>query len=558
MSEMFSWINNACADSTTAGISFSPFVSTAGSSSSVDAGADFGRMLGAVPRELQPHLNDKSMYRVLQPWTESTVSFQQQQQQLRHIPGGDGFSNYQLEGSNHLGFWSTYPAGPFVQPQHEQQQQHNPHQQSVSKQQLLQHSSSAGSIAKLDSVPATPPLLSDIVTLVCSSSASYNTTEGCDKVPGAGQLPNGFATFIDSLPIPYGAASNTAAAAGGINQSQFSFGNVNSTCSAASAGAAADIESAISRPNCKLEPGKCDAQSKSGSVYSLDGKDDQVKKILSKCGKWAESATASKSLEWTTVGLEKSSRFHGRATKKATEGPAAAAARQQQPHHRSFRPVPSEKAEHVQRERERRIQLRAMYKTLDTLVPAQSRTAKRDRTTIVNDALNYVKEMRRKLEKLQAYKSKSIMSIALSELLAQNIDKRKNQGLAAAGDRGKASSPKSTSAVDDVEHREGIRNAGVGIEETADASIILTTPDVHVFTGSSDQVLINIHCGSRPDLLSRTLKALDLLQLDVSHYSFSRLCAQFVSCHFAAKVRTSADMSGLSETIREVLVDSLG
>ncbi|KAL3696008.1 hypothetical protein R1sor_010084 [Riccia sorocarpa] len=530
---MFSWINNACADSTTAEIILSPFVGA----SNVDAGADFGRMLGAVPSELR-HLNDKSMYKLLQPqpWTENAVNFQAP----GIIVGGDGISS-QLEGSNHHGFWSSY-AGAFVQAQHEQHQH-----QSLSKQQQFQHSSSVPSIsaAKLDSVPATPPLLSDIVTLVCSSAS---TTEGGDKV-AAPQLPNGFATFMESVPIAYGASTAVTAPAG-ISQSQFSFGKVNSTCSA-SAGAA-DIESAI-RP--KLEPAKSDAHTKNGSVHSLDGKDDQIKKVLSKCGKWVESAMASKSLEWTTVDVEKTTRFHGRPAKRTTEGPAAAASRQQ-PHRKSFRPVPCEKAEHVQRERERRIQLRAMYKTLDALVPPQSRTAKRDRTTIVNDALNYVKEMRRKLEKLQAYKSKSVISVALSELIAQNIENRNNKSLR-DGDQRKTLSPTSTSAVEDVEQREGNALLGLGNDETVEASIVLATPDVHVFTGSKDQVLINIHCGSRPDLLSRTLKALDLLQLDVSNYTFSRLCAQFVSCHFVAKIQATVDISGFTETIREVLVDSL-
>lgn len=159
------------------------------------------------------------------------------------------------------------------------------------------------------------------------------------------------------------------------------------------------------------------------------------------------------------------------------------------------------------------------------------KTAKRDRTTIVNDALNYVKEMRKKLEKLQAYKSKPIMSIALSELIAQNIEKRNNQGL--AGSKGKTLSPTSTSTAE-VEPGEG--EGDTGIDGIADTSVIPVIPDVHVFTGSSDQVLININCEPRPDLLSRILKALDLLQLDVSHYTFSKLCAQYVNCHFAAQV----------------------
>ncbi|BBN01401.1 protein MpBHLH30 [Marchantia polymorpha subsp. ruderalis] len=482
MSEMFSWINNACADS---GSTFSTFVSN----DSIVAGQDFGRMLGSVSREV--HLNEKSMYRLI-PWAENAICFR---------PGT-------AEGGNQLddahGFWSTYAGA--VQDQQSKQQ---------------------SATSKLDSVPATPPLLSDIVTLV-------SATTDRDKV---GQLPNEFATFIDSLPIPYGSSST------GI-QGQFSFG-ANSTLSAA----VTETEPSI-RP--KIEIGNSEAHPKLRALHSvcIEAKDDQVKKILSKCGKWTQSAAANKSLQWTTVGLEKP-KVHGRTKgdlSKKTEGPG-------RQHHKSFRPVPSEKAEHVQRERERRIQLRAMYKTLDTLVPAQSRTAKRDRTTIVNDALNYVKEMRKKLEMLQAYKSKPVMSLALSELIAQNIEKRNNQAsqLITSGVRGKTSSPTSNSTVD-IEHTEG----DIGTDGTAgDTSVVLVTPEVNVFMASSDQVVININCGPRPDLLSRILKALDLLHLDVSHYTFSRLCTQFVNCHFAAKIRTSADTTRLTEIITEVLGDSL-
>ncbi|BBN01398.1 protein MpBHLH31 [Marchantia polymorpha subsp. ruderalis] len=213
--------------------------------------------------------------------------------------------------------------------------------------------------------------------------------------------------------------------------------------------------------------------------------------------------------------------------------------------------VTLQKSDHMRRERDRRIALKLMYKTLDSMIPKPSKKSKRDRTAIVDDALKYVKGMQEKLEK---FRLKGI-GVKKISTISNRLLEPEHENLLACSPAELPSRLGKLTAATGAAREQGTEISVITShdERLGSDSSLLMEPQVQVFIGCGNDVLISFSCKPRGNLISCVLQALEMFCLEVKQYTFSKILKELVHCNFMTKHNKASGDTPSGQMIEDVL-----
>lgn len=162
--------------------------------------------------------------------------------------------------------------------------------------------------------------------------------------------------------------------------------------------------------------------------------------------------------------------------------------------------------------------------------------SKRDRTAIVDDALKYVKGMQEKLEK---FRLKGI-GVKKISTISNRLLEPEHENLLACSPAELPSRLGKLTAATGAAREQGTEISVITShdERLGSDSSLLMEPQVQVFIGCGNDVLISFSCKPRGNLISCVLQALEMFCLEVKQYTFSKILKELVHCNFMTKVPT--------------------
>eukprot|EP01018_Ginkgo_biloba_P005035 Gb_13123 [translate_table: standard] len=174
--------------------------------------------------------------------------------------------------------------------------------------------------------------------------------------------------------------------------------------------------------------------------------------------------------------------------------------------------------DHILRERQRRDDMSYKFSMLEALLP---RRPKRDRTAIVDDAINFVTEMQKTLKRLE------------KKLQDRNFNLWKPRAELLGFDLGCQSDIEAQNPASHITHF--LQRPPSDIQSAIHQPE--TSPEIHVSPGiRTGDILIEITCSSRSGFMINLLAAMEELRLDVCHCNYSKKSPDIL-CIIVAKQR---------------------
>lgn len=206
---------------------------------------------------------------------------------------------------------------------------------------------------------------------------------------------------------------------------------------------------------------------------------------------------------------------------------------------------PSDQADHILRERQRRDDMTSKFAVLESLLPTGP---KRDRSTIVDDSIEYVKNLHHRIKSLQ--KRKEALAQASANPLAKGNTAngtacwkwpkaevlQQQQPALASPEKPKVKPPKSPVSPEEMSR---IR-----------AALRTSLESIQVHTDMPNQIVINMVCRPQPRLQSNVLVCLESLDLDVMQCSITKVSQRLICVITARPQEESTPASGIVAALK--------
>ncbi|KAG0609723.1 hypothetical protein M758_7G009000 [Ceratodon purpureus] len=189
---------------------------------------------------------------------------------------------------------------------------------------------------------------------------------------------------------------------------------------------------------------------------------------------------------------------------------------------------PAEQAEHIIRERQRRDDMTSKFLMLESLLPPGP---KRDRSTVVEDSIQYVKSLHHRVKELHQKRSEmksNVISCQTTDTL-----KQKSKNVLLNSDQKTQINPPAQCLP-----KAGLKNSVASPPDESDAlaksSGSIETIEVHL--DLPHQIVIEMTCRPHRHIQSQIMVALERLGMDVSRCSISKLHNRLI-CVLVVKPR---------------------
>lgn len=210
---------------------------------------------------------------------------------------------------------------------------------------------------------------------------------------------------------------------------------------------------------------------------------------------------------------------------------------------KSKRPATEPAGDHIMRERQRRDDMTHKFAVLESLLPIG---IKRDRSTIVDDSIEYVKNLHHRIKSLQERKVELNKSAAAATSNQQT-----------ACERGRVELRHGVSSPSQVKMEKAAlavsQNPRLSEEELKGIHDVLRScvEKMEVHADLPHQVVIEMVCKPQPRLQSNILLCMENLNLDVMQCSINKIAHRLI-CVITAKPQEE-NVSGIVATLKHAL-----